>query len=455
MLRHLLAARWIYVCLIAFGMGGLLLARQAASATAEPLHIALGPEVVALDGPWRFRVGDNARWAAPDFDDAVWETVDLRPSIGAHDSDVGLMGYVPGWQTRGHAGYMGYAWYRIRVSVTAPAGQTLALIGPTNVDSAYQVFVNGRLLGGVGDFSHSTPAAYGTNRPATFPLVQTSGPMLIAVRVWMGPLDLPSPDSGGIHIAPAIGTSAGVEALYQLQWVEVIRGYILDAALALGFLLLAAMTWSLTPVVSDRRASWWLIAALLAVALLRANQAIFFWGEVESVHGFELTSVVLLIPLMLGAWTIAWCKWLDLPSQRWIVRLAVPFTLLHMALQSLHASWFYGVFPHALDATVASCIAAVRLLFVLLTLYIVGQVITRDEPAPRGDERWYASTAILLIAIGLFAQELSALRIPGIWFPFGTGVSRTQYAYLGFDVAYFLLLSRRLSGLAQPRRRPS
>jgi hypothetical protein len=420
------------------------LADRSLAASEAPVAISLGSEVVALDGPWKFRVGDNPRWAAPDFDDAVWESVDLTPQFGAHDSDVGLMGYAPGWQARGHAGYSGYAWYRLRVSVTPADRQSLALLGPTNVDSAYQIYVDGGLLGGVGDFSHSTPAAFGTNRPSTFPLVQASGPMLIAVRVWMGPWDLESSDSGGIHIAPALGTRAGVEALYEIEWMETIRGYIVDVVLAVGFILLAAMVCSLIPLERSKSAHLWLAGALVLVALMRANQAVFFWGEFETVHGFELITSVLLVPLMLGAWTIAWCQWLRLPARRWIAPAATLLTLLHIALQCLHASWFHGVFAHGVEEALAACAAAVRVLFVPLTLFILVRVAAQP-----GRERWFALPAIVLMSIGLFAQELSRLHVPGIWFPFGTGVSRTQYAYAAFDLALFALLSRRVTTIAR------
>jgi hypothetical protein len=69
-------------------------------------------------------------------------------------------------------------------------------------------------------------------------------------------------------------------------------------------------------------------------------------------------------------------------------------------------------------------------------------------------ERWFALPAVLLISVGLFAQELSMLHVPGIWFPFGTGVSRTQFAYAAFDVVMFALLLHRLFLFAQ-RNRPS
>jgi hypothetical protein len=423
-----------------------LFAHSVRAATAPTLQITLGPEIIGLDGPWKFRVGDNPRWAAPDFDDAVWESVDLTPQLGAHDADVGLMGYVAGWQARGHAGYCGYAWYRLRVSVKAPAGQSLALVGPTNVDSAYQIFVDGRLLGGVGNFSSSPPAAYGTNRPATYPLVGTEGPMLIAVRVWMGPWDLEAADSGGIHIAPALGTKAGAEALYQIQWMETIRGYFLEVVLALGFVVLAALVSSLNGLIrlsGPASAHLWLAGALLSVALMRANQAVFYWGQFETEHAFELVTNVLLVPLMLGAWTIAWCRWLNVPQRRWIVPAAALLTLLHIALQGVRASWFHGLFPHALDIVLGSCVLTVRLLFMLLTLVILIRVA-----AQAGREKWYALVAIVLLSIGLFAQELSRLGLPGIWFAFGTGVSRTQYAYAAFDIAFFALILQRLSRIA-------
>src|ERR1700683_1167116 len=122
--------------------------------------IVIGKSVVALNGPWKFHTGDDPRWSDPNFDDFSWEAVDLSAPAGAHHSDVGLSGYVPGWTSRGHAGYWGYGWYRMRVSVTASSRDALALAGPPDVDSAYQVFVNGQLLGSAGKFTGSTPVAY-------------------------------------------------------------------------------------------------------------------------------------------------------------------------------------------------------------------------------------------------------------------------------------------------------
>jgi hypothetical protein len=64
-------------------------------------------------------------------------------------------------------------------------------------------------------------------------------------------------------------------------------------------------------------------------------------------------------------------------------------------------------------------------------------------------ETWIALLALVLISIGQFAKELSVLGVPGIWFPFGTGVSRTQFAYAIFDAVLFVLLLRQILLFAQ------
>ena len=148
--------------------------------------VTLGQAVVPLDRPWRFHIGDDPRWADPDFDDSGWETVDLTPIPGAHDNDVGLSGYVAGWNARGHRGYSGYAWYRMRISLTAPPGFAFAMTGPPYVDSAYQAYFDGRLLGGSGTFNGTTPKVYGS-QPRVFALPAGSREGVIAIRVWAGP----------------------------------------------------------------------------------------------------------------------------------------------------------------------------------------------------------------------------------------------------------------------------
>jgi hypothetical protein len=416
----------------------------------EPVQISLGQSAVDLTGPWKFHTGDDPQWSDPGFDDSGWETVDLTAPPGAHDDDVGLSGYVSGWGARGHRGYSGYAWYRLRVSLNAPADQALNLAGPPAVDSAYQLFVNGKLLGGAGRFAGTVPTVFSI-QPRLFSLQpqpalteeQVPPTLLIAFRVWMGPWDLGDPSAGGIHIAPVLGEAASLRARYQMQWLQTIRGYIVEVVEALAFVLLATMACSLRSFDRANPAYLWLGAALVLTALYRANQAVFFWGQFETVHAFELFSVVLLVPLCLGAWTMAWRAWFRLPDSKWIGTAAVTLTAVYITAQFLRRSWFHGVLPMPLSGAAHFAIVWTRLLFVALTAVIVFRGIRQHRDA------WFTVPALLLVSIGLFAQELSQLHIKGIWFPFGTGVSRTQFAYAAFDAALFVLLWNRLQHFAE------
>jgi hypothetical protein len=254
---------------------------------AASVPIVIGKSVVPLNGPWKFHTGDDLRWSDPNFDDSAWETVDLTPPPGAHDSDVGLSGYVPGWMSRGHKGCWGYGWYRIRMSVSAPQRDTLALAGPPDVDSAYQVFFNGQLLGGAGKFTGSTPIVYSVQprmfslpRPPALASRGNEESFVIAFRVWMGPWELDDPEAGGIHIAPALGETDGVSARYQIQWLETVRGYIVEVLEAALFLLLAVMTFCLIAFDRQDHAYLWLSAAMVLTALMRAKPSIFLLGTI-------------------------------------------------------------------------------------------------------------------------------------------------------------------------------
>src|ERR1700691_2434872 len=159
--------------------------RSAPSQPAAPAPIAapitFGQSLVPLNGPWKFQIGDSPvdpekhalLWSEPSYDDSKWETVDLTPRPGTVDPFTGNPRYVPGWTMKGHAGYWGWAWYRIQVSIVAKQGDRLALATFGWVDDAYQLFDNGVLLGSSGKFRGpgKPPIAYFT-QPAMFVLPQ-------------------------------------------------------------------------------------------------------------------------------------------------------------------------------------------------------------------------------------------------------------------------------------------
>jgi hypothetical protein len=430
----------ILFCLIA------LLDCSAATAAPNSISVTLGRAVVALNGPWKFHTGDDPLWARPDFDDSSWENVDLTPpSPDTHDGDVGLTGYVSGWQSKGHRGYSGFAWYRKRVSVDSREEDTLALCAPYYADSAYQVFFNGQFIGGEGDFRSRRPVVYNLHMPKIFPLPQAfaSGSSedntLVAVRVWMDPIFLRTADSGGIHIAPVLGTMRGVKSVHQHQWMEMIYGYIVDATEALLFLLLVVMVCTLIPLDRSDPAYLWMAIALVLIALARGNQAVFFWWDFESYRAFEVFTGLLFVPLTLATWTLAWCHWFHLRERAWVPKVVGILTLLYLVAQFLRRSWFTGILPRWIDSSALLSTLSVRWLFVLLTLFIMVRVMSQP-----GSEKWFGLPAMLFLFIGLFTVELTKFHIPGIWFPFGVGLSLNECAYIPFDVALFILLLHRL-----------
>jgi hypothetical protein len=59
-------------------------------------------------------------------------------------------------------------------------------------------------------------------------------------------------------------------------------------------------------------------------------------------------------------------------------------------------------------------------------------------------EGCFALPAVLAIGAVLFSSELVAVHVPGIWFPWGVGLSLSECASMVFDVLLFVLLMRRL-----------
>jgi hypothetical protein len=412
--------------------------------TATP--VVIGRSVVTLNGPWRFHTGDDPRWKEAGFDDGAWENLDLTAPPGAHDGDVGLKGYIPGWSAHGHKKYWGYAWYRMRLSVSGQDAGPLAVLGPAAVDGPYQVFLNGRLLGGGGGrLTGSRPVTLG-NQPRLFAVpaalqaqLSSGEPAVLAIRVWSGSFNAVDPKGGGIHIAPALGQADAAEALYKLRWLDVFNGYIVDAAEAVVFLLLAAMTLSLRPFDRSNATYGWMAAALLFLGAMRANQAIFFWMQIESIQMFDLVRSVLLVPLFMGGWVMAWRAWFGVARPAWLGKAVIGLTLLYMLCQLFTRTTFSLGTPHGVAVWLRHLSDWIRLGLLGAMVWVVGAGAVKE-----GWRSWLAVLAAATLSVGLFAQELSALGLPGIWFPFGVGVSRTQYAYAVFAPLLFTLLLARL-----------
>jgi len=395
-------------------------------------------QLITLNGPWKFKTGDDMKWASPDFNDSDWGIVDLTAPPGSHDGDVGLSGYVRGWTAKGYPLYSGYAWYRLKIFSDSLKGNILALTGPPAVDDAYQLFVNGQLLGfGGGDFSQPMPVAFSI-QPRMFLLpekVKKEKWITIAFRVWMNATTLmQGPDVGGIRIAPILGEKKSVESKYRFQWGQTIKGYIVEVIEPLMFILLALTMFFIYKNKKPDQSCKWFITALILLALVRANQAVFFWFQIESTHEFDIVTGVILRPLILGSWLMAWRGWYQLDQFSWMPKAIAILTLVYMGTQLLALPWFRASSSHTVFQDIGNY---TRLLFIALMVLIVYLGIRKQERVG-----WSDLLAILLVSAGLFAQEISALHIQGIWFPFGVGVSRTQFSYAFFVAVMFIILIR-------------
>ncbi|HEY4089741.1 MAG TPA: hypothetical protein VGM43_27635 [Bryobacteraceae bacterium] len=366
---------------------------------------ALRETATLLDGVWQFHAGDDPHWALANTDDNGWETVDLTASPGSHDGDVGLPDYVGGWMARGHPGYYGYAWYR-RVVTVPPVRGPWDILGPTRVDDGYELYWNGQRLGGSGRLG-PTPRVVGT-RPLLFTLPAdapgTRG--VLAVRAYMRPRSGGSED-GGLHSPPMLAPRPISNALHRVQWKRTIAGYIVDAVEPIAMFALIGLIFAVWSC-SNRKG--FLIFACIALALMaarRLNNAIVAWTDLQDLATYGWLASVMWIPAV-AAWTLAWNR----------CRLP-PWRSLDVSAGALMVAGTIGAVIHSASVTSASRIGSIAL------FVIIGARIIRSGPT-----RILELLTLTSIVAGLFGGELlDPIGAPGIWFPFGIGVSRTQYVY--------------------------
>jgi hypothetical protein len=314
-----------------------------------------------------------------------------------------------GWMTHGHPGYQGYAWYRRTVTVP-PGNRAWDVLGPTAVDHAYELYWNGVRLGGSGRLGAS-PRVVGT-RPMILALpanaAGTSG--LLAIRVYMQPGYGAGPDGGGIHVAPTLAPRPESGALYRIEWWRSIAGYIAEVVEPLAMFALIGLALAFRSRSSHRSFLTFTCMALLLSAVKRLDNAILAWTDLLGLPTYVWLIQMLWMPLSLAAWTLAWSRW-----TRWSRRSSRAIDAAALLLAVL------GVVGGAMHVTAMTRIH--RYGFLALFVLIVVRI------ARTGPMRIPALATMLSILAAQFADELSLIHVPGIWFPFGIGVSRTQYAY--------------------------
>lgn len=384
---------------------------------------ALRSAATLLDGPWKFQAGDDAAWARPGTDDSHWSTIDLTAAPGSHDGDVGLPDYVGGWKAHGYPDLQGYAWYRRDVAVPAePAAWTI--LGPTLVEDAYEIYWNGRLLGGSGRLGPS-PHLVGT-RPMLFALpagaAGTRG--VLAIRTFMFPGSGRGEDAGGIHAAPLLAPQPVSDALHRAQWNRTIAGYVVDAIEPAAMLALIGLMIACRSTLHKG----FLVFAGIALALTaarRANNAIVAWTDLVDLTTYSKLAAFMWIPT-LAAWALAWNRW-----------RTTAWRSIDLSAIVLAGVLIVGALNHWATWTSVGRWATIALFVVIAARIFRG-----------GSPRILALVTLALIVCAYFGAELlDPLGIPGIWFPFGIGVSRSQYLYAIVIPLFALLIARSRSPL--------
>jgi hypothetical protein len=306
----------------------------------------------------------------------------------------------------GHPGYHGYAWYRR--TVTVPAGRaSWDILGPTLVEDGYELYWNGQLLGGSGSLDPA-PRVVGT-RPMRFSLpANTAGTRdVLAVRTYMLPGSGLSSDGGGMHTPPILAPRPISDALHRVQWQRTIAGYIVEVIEPIAMLVvigLALGCWSRSSHKS------FLIFASIALALMaarRLNNAITAWTDLMDLTTYAWLASWMWIPTV-AAWTFAW--------NRWCLR---PWRSIDVSAVVLAVAAIVGAVVHSASLTSVSRLGSIAL------FVVIGARIVRSGPM-----RILALVTLVSIMAALFGGELlDTIGVPGIWFPFGIGVSRTQYVY--------------------------
>jgi hypothetical protein len=369
--------------------------------------IKLGESSSALNGPWKFHTGDDLAWAQPNFDDSKWDTMDLTPRPGAEGA---------GWTKRGYPGYSGFAWYRLRVEVQG-ANHRLSLKMPDQADDAYQVYVNGQLIGEFGKFSGQHVTAYNA-LPEGFSLPRgvANGTITIAIRMWMDPATrFSSPDAGGLHAPPTLGYASLVNDLIRLDYDDM--AHFFGSALLEVLILFMALLMAATLYWLDREEPAYLWLALVCTATLLFTSIVLGVNVATWIPqtAAVVLSEVILHPSRIGLWVLFWGYWFRVPRisrLHWVVWPLIGILVVGTAM--LRAPLYGQVVPVHYATFISPALLVIKLgLGVILFL-----VAYRGFGAQK-TEGWLAASAVILGLIANFTSELRLVHIPTMFVVFG------------------------------------
>lgn len=371
---------------------------------------------MVLNGPWKFHPGDDPAFATPEFDDSSWSNLDLTPPPGSYDPVTGSSGFVPGWTSHGFPKLIGFAWYRLRVQAqvegTDADSKRLAITMPINFDDAYQVYVDGQLLGQFGDFSSNHVVFYNA-QPRSFllPADASNHPILIAIRFWMdASTPMTSEDAGGLHGPLILGESSATDSMLRLEWDSVNRTQVGSLVTSLAMALAAFLGFIFYSFDRDEAAYFWLGAASLAGLVARLSVLLGYYFTIVPMVAEILLQDVIVGPLTLGMWALFWAYWFDLAGIKNIVRSTWALIILTIAVMATVRPPLYGsLVPLTASSWLIPLALFLRLLLGALLLWVAFKGLRKQ-----GASGWMALFPILLTVVGAYQEELGVVHVPTI-----------------------------------------
>jgi hypothetical protein len=145
--------------------------------------------------------------------------------------------------------------------------------------------------------------------------------------------------------------------------------------------------------------------ALALTAARRLDNALVSWTDVMDLPTYSLLAKFMWMPAV-AAWALAWNRW----RQR-------PWKSIDASAVAIMVAQIVGAVTPSASVTSVSRLAAIALFVVIAARIVRG-----------GAMRIHAPITLAFTVLAFFGGELlDPIGVPGIWFPFGIGVSRTQY----------------------------
>ena len=205
-------------------------------------------------------------------------------------------------------------------------------------------------------------------------------------------------------------------------------GYIADAIEPLAMFLLIGLALWCRPRSDNRGFLMFASIALVLMAVRRLDNALVAWTDVLDLPTYSLLAKFMWMPAV-AAWALAWNRW----CQR-------PWRSIDASAFAIMVAQIVGAVTHSASVTSVSRLGAIALFVVIAVRIVRG-----------GAMRTLALITLALTVLAFFGGELlDPIGVPGIWFPFGIGVSRTQYIFAVFIPLLAFLIVRTWGGHRPP-----